>query len=396
MASFEEKIAAGFAAAGERMDGMDSENEVLKQSINDFTRDVSKDICELKKRSRQLKYGVPGDNEPYSRFWQSEEHAKQFGDLILHVLGRKALTEVGQSEGAALVPIELSTRIIQMMGQYGKFRQNATLVTMGSSSQLVPMMTADLTIYVPGENAEITASDAGIGQVSLVPRKLACLIAISNELDEDSLIGIGEIVATSMARSMAKTEDLIGFLGDGTSTYFGMNGIAGKLRAVNATIGNIKGLYVGTGNAYSELVLEDFEGVVSLLPDEADAGAKWYVHRKFFFSVMHRLARVAGAADMFTIMSGQKARYYLGYPVEFVSCMPSTAANSQICAILGDLSLGAYLAQRRALTLARSNDVYFKNDQLAIRATQRIDINTFGVGDTTSAGPICGLITAAS
>jgi len=390
MDNFETKVADGFQAAGSRMDD-------IVTDLEEFKGLVGKDICDLKKRGKMFKGIIPGDGgEPYSRFWRDEESAKMFGDFILHIVGRKAMSEVGSLEGASLVPTELSTRIIQMMGQYGKFRANATLVTLGTSSQQVPQMTSDLAIYAPGEGKEIDASDAGIGQVNLVPKKLAALCAISNELDEDAVVGIGEIVATSIARSMAKTEDLIGFLGDGTSTYFGMSGITGKLRKVDATIANIKGLFVGTGDTYPELTLDDFEGLVSLLPDEADGGAKWYVHRKFFFQTMHKLARTAGAADMFNIMSGQKVRYYLGYPVEFVSCMPSVAAASQICAILGDLSLGAFLGQRRALTLARSTDVLFKNDQLCLRATQRIDINCFGVGNTVEAGPICGLITAAA
>ena len=390
MESFEKKVADGFSAAGERMDDLTTDFEEFKGL-------VSKDIGDLKKRGRLFRGIVPGGAEqPYSKFWADDYQAKGFGDFILHIAGRKAMSEIGVSEGASLVPTELATRIIQMMGQYGKFRQNATLVTLGTSSQQVPRMTSDLTIYAPGEGTEITASDAGVGQINLVPRKLAALCAISNELDEDAVVGIGEIVGTSVARSMAKKEDEIGFLGDGTSTYFGMSGIVGKLRAVNATIANIKGLFVGTGDTYPELTLDDFEGVVSLLPDEADSGAKWYVHRKFFFQTMHKLARTAGAADMFTIMSGQKVRYYLGYPVEFVSCLPSVAAASQICAILGDLSLGVFLGQRRALTLDRSNDILFKNDQLCLRATQRIDINAFGVGDTTEVGPIVGLITKAT
>jgi HK97 family phage major capsid protein len=71
-------------------------------------------------------------------------------------------------------------------------------------------------------------------------------------------------------------------------------------------------------------------------------------------------------------------------------------ANSQICALLGDLTLGSYLGQRKAMTIDRSSDVYFANDQIGFRGIERIDINAYGVGDTTEAGPIVGLITAES
>ena len=267
---------------------------------------------------------------------------------------------------------------------------------MGSSSMLVPKIETDLTVYSPGEGVEIEDSDMSFRQLAMVPRKFACLCAVSNELVEDSIVAVGEIVGASMARSISRKEDEIGFCGDGTSTYFGLQGITGALRAVDPVIANIKGLKVGTGNAYSELTLADFEDVIAILPDDADDGAKWYCNRKFYYSVMLRLARVAGVANFLELLSPTKQRFFLGYPVEFTSVMPGAEANSQICALLGDLAIGAYIGERRELTIARSTDVLFRNDQIAIRGTERISINVFGCGDTTEPGPIVGLITAAT
>ena len=93
-------------------------------------------------------------------------------------------------------------------------------------------------------------------------------------------------------------------------------------------------------------------------------------------------------ANIFEILSDKKGRFLLGYPVEFVSCMPSTEANDQICAILGELELGAMLGERRELNIAKSDDVFFGNDQIAIRGIERIDIAVYGVGDTTDAGAL--------
>lgn len=168
------------------------------------------------------------------------------------------------------------------------------------------------------------------------------------------------------------------------------------LRAVDEIIANIKGLKVGTGNAYSELTLDDFEGVVAILPEDVDDAAKWFCSKKFFYTVMYKLARAAGAADLFAILTDKKERFFMGYPVEFVSAMPSAEADSQICALLGDLSLGAYLGERKQLSIAKSSDVYFANDQIGVRGIERVAITVYGVGDTTEAGPVVGLITAAA
>ena len=385
----EEKVAEGFKAAGERIDVVEQDASEIRKAVDQLAKLLSM-------YSKAFMSGRTETGEKYNRFWSTEQEAKAFGELFLIAAGRKDQGEAVMSEGAVLVPTELSTTLIQKLGQYGKFRKNALVVPVGSDRQLVPKVETDLTVYAPGEGAEITSSDMSFSQVGLTMIKMCCLAKVSSELEEDSVIALGEILGTSTMRSMAKKEDEISFLGDGTSTYFGRTGITGSLRGVDETIGNIKGLKVATGNAYSEITLDDFEGTVAILPDDVDDNAKWYVSRKFFYYVMYKLAREAGAADLFAILTDRKERYFMGYEVEFVHAMPSTEANSQICALLGDLSMGAYLGERRQITIARSTDVFFQNDQIGYRATERVDFNAFGVGDTTEAGPIVGLITAAS
>jgi len=107
---------------------------------------------------------------------------------------------------------------------------------------------------------------------------------------------------------MAKSEDLIGFIGDGTSTYFRMRGIAGALRAVDDTIGNIAGLVVASGNAYSEITLADFRKVVGILPPELDETAAWYMHKRFYYDVVYALAAAAGVANIFEVLADREGR----------------------------------------------------------------------------------------
>lgn len=385
----EEKVAEGFRAEGKRIEGVEQDMSEIRKTVDQLAKLLST-------YSKAFMSGRTETGEKYNRFWPTEQEAKAFGELFLIAANRKDAGEAVSTEGGILVPEELSVTLIQKLGRYGKYRKNVLVVPIGSDRRIVPKVESDLTIYAPGEGVELTKSDMSFSGVGLTMIKMCCLAAVSSELAEDSLIAIGEIIGTSMTRSMAKKEDAIGFLGDGTETYFGRTGICGALLGVDETIGNIKGLKVATGNAYSEITLDDFEGTVAILPDDADDGAKWYVNRKFFFGVMYPLARAAGASDMFAILTDRKERFFQGYPLEFVSAMPSTEANSQICAILGDLSLGAYLGERRMLTIAKSEEVLFTSDQIAFRGTERVDFNAFGVGDTTEAGPIVGLITAAS
>ncbi len=312
----------------------------------------------------------------------------------------KAMGEGTLTAGGALVPTEFIPDLIMLIENYGVFRRNTQEYPMPTDHAIAPEVTSGLTVYCPGEGTAITKSDIGLRNVGMTAKKWATLTAISSELTEDSAIAIGELVGRMIARAFAKKEDEVGFLGDGTSTYFGHTGVTGALRKVDATIANIKSLVVGSGTTYSALVLADFENLLGTLPDFAEDGldVKWYCSRLFYYTVMLRLALASGGVNASEIIGGRgaKEKTFLGYPVEFAQVMPKVAAVSQICTVFGNLRMGTYLGDRRQLTIAQSREAFFEEDQLGIRGTERVAPTVFGVGDTTAAGPICGLITAAS
>jgi len=417
------------------------DNEIIKNSQADIERlnigidEVKGYVDSLKEQLRSLNRGNLNNNnhnlsvKGYKGHFSSPQEAKLFALLIMSASmgnharfksrveeinkaienmgvgpylvdsnGRKTMTGSSQAAGS-LVTVEQVPSIIMLLEQYGKYRANAQNVPMGAGQTTQPKIDGLLTGYVPGEGGTITETSPDIPVVTLTPRTINYLTGYSIELEDDALVALGEMLAGLFARSMAYDEDRIGFLGDGTSTYFGMTGITGALRAVDATIGNIKSLVVGAGNAYSELTLANFESLVGTLPEFADDGeAKWYVHRYFFWTIMVKLALAAGSGTATEILAGKviHQRTYLGYSVEFTQVMPKVEANSQICALLANLRQGAMLGTRGGIEFAQSSERYFEKGVVAVRGRDRIAVNAFGVGDTTKAGPICGLITASS
>ncbi len=389
-----EKVKEGFTAASGRMDTIEKETVLGFSEIIKTLEDLRGSLKSYGRSIRSAS-GLAGE---YQGFWQNEAMAKDFGLIVLSVLRKqnKSMGTADNPSGGYLTPDGMASWVIQKLGQYGKFRRNALIVPMGAGKLSVPRITTDLTIYCPEEGGDIDNSDLKADLVTMLAKKLACFISVNRELEEDAVVGLGEIIGLSITRSMAKKEDEIGFCGDGTEDYFGMTGIIGALLKIAADPAAIPGLVVGTGNAYSELTLSDFRKVVGILPAEADDNASWFMNKKFYYNVVYPLAEAAGVANIFEILSNQKGRFLLGYPVEFIHCMPYQEANSQICAILGDLKLGAYLGERRAVEIARSEDALFQKDQVAIRGTERIDINAHGVGSTTEPGSIVALITKGS
>ena len=312
-------------------------------------------------------------------------------------------TEGSNVGGGYLVPEEFLNDMIDLRVSYGIFRANAKTIPMKGDTTSRMRRTGGLTAYFVGEAAAGTESSKTWDRVSLIAKKIMALTLVSSELDEDAVINIGDDLAGEIAYAFAYKEDICGFNGDGTSTYGGIVGARQRLLNVNTvapTAGG--GLILAAGNAYSEITPANLNSVVGVLPTYARRNAKWFCSPLFYNSVMERLLVAAGGNTMAQLIDGTLQRRILGYQVIETEVMPVAEANSQVCLLFGDLYLAADFGARRDITIAWSDSAVvgsvstFETDQRAVRGTARFDINVHDVGTVSTAGPIVGLITAAS
>jgi len=304
--------------------------------------------------------------------------------------GAKAHGETNNSLGGFLVPDELEQAIIDLRAKFGKFRANTRVLNMSRDTLLINRIAGGLTASFVGEGSSISETDASFDQVSLVARKAATLTKYSRELAEDSVVNLGDFLAGEVARAFANAEDEAGFNGDGTSSN---GGIVGLKNAVGSA-----GQKTGSGNAYSELTLADFTGTVGLAPEFvfSQGTPKWYMSTQFYHTVVLDLLADAGGNTNLTLAGGVAVPSLFGYEVVLADVLPKTEANSQICAYFGALELGATMGDRRPTEIAVSEDRFFEADQIGVRGTTRFDINCHDVGDSSTAGAIVALKTAAS
>lgn len=317
----------------------------------------------------------------------------------------KTLNEGVNEQGGALVPPEFDPMLIRLIETYGVIRQYARISPMASETKVQPRRTAGVTTYWIGEGQTVTPSNPTYDNIGLTAKKLAALSVMSSEISEDSAINIADELAFEMGYAFGLAEDQAAFNGDGTSTYGGITGVCPKLKGLSATIAYIAGLYVASGNLFSEFILADFNNTVALLPTFGDTkDAAWYCHRAFYYGHMQRLEMAAGGVTAREIAEGDRRPrpLFLGYPVNFVQVMPKTDVNSQIACLLGDMSLAVTMGDRRRRTIFTDPYSLSNKDQILIRSTERIDLITHDVGSANSsaasrqAGPIVGLISAAS
>lgn len=310
-------------------------------------------------------------------------------------------SENGPDFGSVLVQSEFGTDLIDLREQYGVVRRLFKRRPMSSDTRTDPRRGGGLTAYFVGEGAAGTESTKEWNQVRLTAKKLMVISRYTSELNMDSVMSIGDDLANEIAYAFAEKEDDCGINGDGTSTYGRITGVRTALNtaAGTPTTTSAGGIIVGAGNAYSELTLANFHSVVGILPQYADTpNTTWLVHKVFWSTVMQRLAFAQGGVTTNEVQSG--GRYeFLGYPVTISQKMPSTEANSQVCCLLGDFTLGASFGDRALDSIDFSTEAYvnsqslWERDEIGIRGTERFDINVHDVGNTTTAGPIVGLQT---
>lgn len=312
------------------------------------------------------------------------------------IMLRSSQVEGNNERGGFLVPEQFENDLIDLKETYGVFRRYAYNVTMTSDTRSRPRRTGGVTAYFVDEDTAGTESNATWDRVTLSAKKIMVLSRVSSELNEDSVIDLGDKLAGEIAYAFARKEDDCGFIGTGTSSYGGVVGVSQRLVDVFTTSGGT-GLVLGAGNQWSELTLVNFHSLVGALPVYADTNrVAWFCHKTFFHTVMQKLAMAAGGVTAAEIANGTRTPTFMGYPVVYVQAMPSTEANSQVPALLGDLYLAADFGDRRQTAIALSEHIYFTADAIGVRGTQRFDINVHDVGSTGVAGPVVGLLTAAS
>lgn len=303
-----------------------------------------------------------------------------------------------------LIPEEFSQDIIDLREQYGVARRVLRVVPMLADTKKIPRRQGGLTAYFVGEGGAGTESNKTWDQVSLTARKLMCLSRVSNEVDEGLAVSWGDDLAGEIAYAFAEKEDQCAFNGDGTSTYGGILGVRAKLQNVDGAGADSAGLVTGTGNAWSELVLADFDRTVGKLPQYADTpAAAWVMHRTFYYEVIEKLVQAAGGVPAFEVREGRRGRpLFKGYPVEFSQVFPNTEANSSVVCTLGDHAKGAAFGDRGGEEVEFSDQAtvggesMWERDELGVRGKERFDINVHDVGSSSAPGPIVGLQTAAA
>ena len=343
------------------------------------------------------------ENKVYSRIknFKTNDEAFRFGSWAMACLGYKKsaqwctdngiVTKIANLEGnnlagGFLVPEEFENAIITLREQFGVIRNHARVVPMSSDIKRMPRRSTNLTASFVGEASTASQTNETFDQINLVAKKSMVLTKFSSELSEDAVINFADDLAGEMAYSQAKLEDQCAFIGDSTSTYGGITGLANAVGSAGVT--------TATSNAFTAITLPQIQEAFAKLPQYADnANAKIFCHKAVWNSVFLRLAYVSGGNNAVDLLTGSGQLTFAGYPVVLTQAMNSTTGNGAVVCHFGDMSQAVYFGDRRQTAVDFSNSALtsFETDMLCYRATTRWDLVCANVGDATNAGSIVTL-----
>lgn len=219
----------------------------------------------------------------------------------------------------------------------------ASTVSTSAAEFQVPILEEDAGAAWVAEGAEISPDDPTLGELTIIPKKVAGLTIISSELANDSSPDAQTIVGDGLARSIIAQLNTA-WLGD---------------LAAPAPKG-LKSL-VGTATAGGALTSLDVFADAVAAAEEQGANLTGWVMSPADALIVAKLKEATGSNKALS----EDSRTIMGRPV-IVSSKATTGT------IWGLDAAQVMTVLRNDVELAVSGDAYFSSDRIAIRATLRV------------------------
>ena len=317
------------------------------------------------------KMSIPAVAKRYnSKNFASAADAYTSGQFLLAQAGNRKAKEfmAAQSEGVDadgghLVPDPLAASLVNLLEDYGVARRVCRRIVMSADTWSVPRLLDHAQVSYPGEAQAISDSDLSFSQIKLTATKVAALVKMSTEVAEDSIVSLMDTVVQSMAYSISKAEDTNLF--NGVAGGINADGIKGDASVANVSVTDVASL------SLSDLI----SAQVALGNPVVGARNEWYINPTLFHGQVRELLNAAGG-NTSAEFQGEIRPMLLGAPVNFVNVLPgnSASASGDLLAVYGDMSLGVYMGDRRALNFKTLNELYANTDQIGVQCTERVDI----------------------
>jgi HK97 family phage major capsid protein len=299
----------------------------------------------------------------------------------LNVATRAALTTT-----EIPLPAQYGSEMRELTSEFGVVRRAMAPYPIGLGTARPARMGTRPAFGSVAMSAPLPERSPAFSFASLESHKIGGIVRLPRELDEQSMVPIGQFLARYGAVEFARAEDTWGFLADGTGTYENVKGVVQIARDTAHTH-----VLAATKTKPSDATLEDFRTLRTKVNKAALNGriSAYYLDSTW----ETRLPAFRTQADPNVYQRLPDGTAVLdGYPVIFTDVLTpygTAAAPDSPLAIFGALSFWLF-GEHGSPRIDPSEHVFFANDQLAIRFIEEIDFD-YVAEDATAA-----LVTAAA
>ena len=308
-----------------------------------------------------------------------------------HLIGF-ARESLGVTTKAALntsdipLPVEYGGEIRELISDFGVVRRRMFPYPIGMGTARPARMGTRPAFGSIAMSAAFGEKSPTVTFASLESHKIGGIVRLPREIDDQSIVAMGQFLARYGAVEFARAEDTWGFLADGSGTYESVKGIVQVGRDSGNTV-----VLAATKTKPSDATLADFRSLRRKVNKAALNGRLSAYYLDSTWETQLPTFKTTAEPNVYQRLPDGTA-VLDGYPIvwtDVLTAYGTSAAADQPLAVFGALSFW-WLGEHGSPRIDTSEHVWFANDQLAVRFIEEIDLDYAAV-DATAA-----LITAAS
>jgi HK97 family phage major capsid protein len=284
------------------------------------------------------------------------------------------------------LPLQYGGEIRELISDFGVVRRRMSPYPIGMGTAKPARMGTRPAFASISMSAVFGEKSPTVTLASLESHKIGGIVRLPREIDEQSVLAMGQFLARYGAVEFARVEDTWGFLADGNSTYENVKGIVQIARDNTKTL-----VLASTKTKPSDATLADFRTLRAKVNKAALNGRLSAYYLDSTWETALPGFRTTAEPNVYQRLPDGSA-VLDGYPIVWTDVLEPYATADDAdkpIAVFGALSFW-WMGEHGTPRIDTSDQVWFANDQLAVRFIEEIDFDYAAI-DATAA-----LLTAAS
>jgi HK97 family phage major capsid protein len=276
------------------------------------------------------------------------------------------------------LPVQFGGEVRELISEFGVVRRCMAPYPIGMGTARPARMGARPAFGSIAMSAVFPEKSPTVSFASLESHKIGGIVRLPREIDEQSIVAMGQFLSRYGAIEFARAEDTWGFLADGSANFENIKGV------VQIALDKEAFFKLANGKVKpSDATLEDFRAVRTMVNKAALNGRLSAYYLDSTWETRLPAFRTAAEPNVYQRLPDGSA-ILDGYPIVWTDVLTPygvAAAADVPLAVFGAMSFW-WMGEHGSPRIDTSEHVWFANDQLAVRFIEEIDFDYAAVDAT--------------